>query len=81
MKPHPSFNPLNAQPSQAWLAEEFVPGMQRRNLEQVVDARGWLLADEACMLAADQDGCNPLRQIAIHRLLDKGGFCHGRFHV
>ena len=81
MKCHPLFDPLHTQAPQARLPKKFVPGMKRCNLEEVVDARGWLFANEACVMAANQYGCNPLRQIAIDMLLDRGGFSHGRFHV
>ncbi|WP_334364257.1 hypothetical protein [Bradyrhizobium sp. AZCC 1578] len=81
MKIHPLLDPLQAQAPKARLPKEFAPGMERRNLEKVVDARGWFLADEPRVVTANQYGCNSLRQIAIDMLLERDGFYHDRFHV
>ena len=77
MKFHPLLDPAHARAAQTRLIEGFAPGMKRRNLQKVVDARGQFLADERGMLAANQYGCNSLR----HVMIERDGFVHGHFRV
>ena len=75
VKGHPVLDPAHARTSQARLRQELGPGMERRNLEEVVHARQWLSANQRRERAVNQYACNSLRQMAV-ALLENEGLPH-----
>jgi hypothetical protein len=64
---------------QSRLIEKFAPGMKRRNLQKVVDARRQFLANERGMPAANQYGCKSLGQMIVQLPIEGGELIHGHF--
>ncbi|WP_454625859.1 hypothetical protein [Bradyrhizobium cenepequi] len=73
VKRQPFFNSADGQSPQATLSKQFVPGVERRNLHDVVKPRRHRSTDESSVPAADQHFDDPLGQVGFHSTISSAG--------